>query len=51
VAEYGYGDEHYLFLFRSIMQSHCDSHTLIRETGTKFVKTASRCPSRIQSSI
>jgi hypothetical protein len=42
VAEFGCGDEHYLFLFRSIMLAHCESHTLIRETGTKFVKTASR---------
>jgi hypothetical protein len=42
VAEFGYGDEHYLFLFKSIMLSHCDSHTLIRESGTKFVRTASR---------
>ena len=41
-SDNGYGDEHYLFLFRSIMMSHCESHTLIRETGTKFVKTASR---------
>ena len=41
-SDNGYGDEHYLFLFRGIMMSHCESHTLIRETGTKFVKTASR---------
>jgi hypothetical protein len=42
VAEFGCGDEHYLFLFRSIMLSHCESHTLIKETGTAFVKMTSR---------
>ena len=39
VAEFGGGDEHYLYLFRSIMLDRCDKHTLIKEIGTKFVKT------------
>ena len=42
VAEFGGGDEHYLYLFRSIMLDRCDKHTLIKEIGTKFVKTVSR---------
>lgn len=42
VAEAGSGDEHYLYSFKQIMLSYCENHTSIRESGTRYVKMASR---------
>jgi dedicator of cytokinesis protein 1 len=42
VAEAGLGDEHFLYLFKQIMMSHCENHTSIRDSGTKYVELSAK---------
>eukprot|EP00095_Tigriopus_kingsejongensis_P007920 maker-scaffold1210_size55525-snap-gene-0.17 protein:Tk07920 transcript:maker-scaffold1210_size55525-snap-gene-0.17-mRNA-1 annotation:"dedicator of cytokinesis protein 1 isoform x3" len=42
LIESGLGDEHYMVLFNQIMMSHCQNHTSLKESGSKFVRTTTK---------
>ena len=42
IGEKGFGDDHFLQKYKSIMLSHCEEHTSLKESGIWYVEMTSR---------